>query len=165
MVKIENKGDYEIHRPPDRLQTKVEQDTGISFDEIEKRSEQNMHALAEKFLIGAADSIKEIKKSWQALAENTGTFLDRDIIFNHCHDLKGMGGSFDYPLISLVGEKICLLTGNAIEVEALNLEFINAHVDILSWSVANHVGSPNDPRSIKLLTALENANVVTICKG
>jgi len=133
----------------------------MPFSEIEARAEHNMTALAKKFLDSVSDSIKAIENSWLALKENRGTFADRNIIFDHCHDLKGTGGSFDYPLISLVGEKICLLTDEVIEVEALNLAFIHAHIDILSWSVANRVGSLNDPRSEKLLTALENTKVAT----
>lgn len=160
-IEIENKGNYEIHHPPDRLKTKVDRDSGLPFSEIEARAEQNMAALAKTFLDSVSDSIKAIEKSWLALKENRGTFADRNIIFDHCHDLKGMGGSFDYPLISLVGEKICRLTDEAIEVEALNLEFINAHVDVLRWSVANRIGSLNDPRSKKLLTALKIAVVDT----
>lgn len=160
MIKIENKGNYEVHTPPDRLKAKVERDSGMPFDEIEERADRNMEGLAEKFLDGVSESIEEIQNSSLALGENRGTSADRNIIFDHCHDLKGMGGSFGYPLISLVGEKICLLTDETIEIGALNLKFINAHIDILKWSVTNRVGSLNDPRSKRFLTALETAKEV-----
>ncbi|MEH6526204.1 MAG: hypothetical protein V7723_09035 [Sneathiella sp.] len=160
MIEIEKKDTYEIHHAPDRLKTKVERDSGMPYDEIEERAEQNMENLVEKFLDGVSVSIKTIQKSWLALKENRGTCLDRNVVFDNCHDLKGMGGSFGFPLISFVGEKICLLTDEAIEVEALNLDLINAHIDILSWSAANRVGALNDPRSKMLLKALENAKVV-----
>jgi hypothetical protein len=160
MIKIENKGKYEIHHPPDQLAPKVDRESGISFEEIEERAGKNLEGLVDQFLESVSESTILIKKALKTLEINQGTAVERDLIFNQSHDLKGMGGSFDYPLISLVGDKLCTLTDEDIDVVDLNLQLITAHVDIIIWSVANRVGNLEDSRSKMLLSALDNARAV-----
>ena len=100
MIKIESKGNYEIHHPPDRLTTKVDRDSGMTFDEIEERAEKNIESLVDQFLESVSESVTSIQKALSILENKQGTAVERGLIFDHCHDLKGMGGSFDFPLIS-----------------------------------------------------------------
>ncbi|PHQ71949.1 MAG: hypothetical protein COB93_01825 [Sneathiella sp.] len=157
MIKVEDKGDYQILYPPDKLRAKVKRDGGIPFDEVVSRAEEDIDALTETFLAGVTESILALTKALASIQTGGGTVQDRDAVFLQAHDLKGTGGSFDFPLISHIGSEICQLTDENVPLEAMKPELIKVHVDMLNWAVSQHIRSDDDPRATTLLMALKEA--------
>jgi len=156
-MKVEDKGDYQILYPPEKLKAKVKTEGGIPFDEVVARAEEDMDALTDTFLDGVTDSLTLLERALSAFQASGGSIQDRDTIFLQGHDLKGTGGSFDFPLISHIGAEICELSSEDIPPEALNFDLIKVHADMLNWAVSQRIKSEDDPRATTLLTALREA--------
>ncbi|WP_373089306.1 hypothetical protein [Sneathiella sp.] len=158
MVKIENMGEYEIHHPPDKLKFKVISDEDApSIGQIRRRASRNMNGLREQFLDGVLASIAAITEALAVLRASKGGKEEQEIIFGHAHDIKGLGGTFGYPMIGSIGSGLCDLTDPKLAISDLNLDFIKIHTDVLGWAVAQKIMDESDPKAAALLTALDTA--------
>lgn len=154
MTKIVEMDGYEIHHPVQKLQSKVTTKGGLSLAEIEKRMTKKMPALTENFLASIPPMINAIEKSLSQLEKGSGGGTAQAELFRHGHDLKGMGGSFDYPIMGTIGAGLCGLTHKDIETASLNLPLIRVHLDLLSYVTVNRIKNDGDPKAEPILTAL-----------
>ncbi|MFC4272794.1 hypothetical protein GQF03_09895 [Sneathiella chungangensis] len=157
MTKIVEMDGYEIHHPVQKLQSKVTTKGGLSLAEIEKRMAKKMSALTEDFLSSIPPMIDAIEKSLGQLETGAGDETAQADLFRHGHDLKGLGGSFDYPIMGTIGAGICGLTHKEIETASLNLPLIRVHLDLLSYVTANRIKNDSDPKAEPILSALAAA--------
>ncbi|MCF8466623.1 MAG: Hpt domain-containing protein [Sneathiella sp.] len=157
MTKIVDMGNYEMHHPTEKLKGKVSNDGALSMEEIEKRVAQNMEKLTAEFLKGLSESIITVNGALTALGSREARPEDQDTIFRHAHDMKGMGGSFGYPIVGMIGTALSDLTDEKTKLAALNIPLIKAHMDVLRWIVDQKIKTEEDPRAAPLLAALEEA--------
>ena len=155
MTRIVDMGNYEMHHPPEKLTGKVSKDGALTLAEIEKRVAKNMENLTAQFLEGLSESIISVKEALTVLGSPEATPSDQEEIFRHAHDMKGMGGSFGYPIVGAIGDGLSKLTDKTNDLAALNLPLINAHMDVLDWIVDQKIKSEDDPRAAPLLAALD----------
>ena len=157
MTKIIEMDGYEIHHPVHKLQSKVTTKGGLSLAEIEKRMAKKMKGLTEEFLAGVPAMIDTIEKALVQLEKGEGGQTSQAAIFRQGHDLKGMGGSFNYPIMGTIGVGICDLTHSDIETSSLSLPLIRVHLDLLNYVMANRIKDDTDPKAAPILAALAAA--------
>ena len=116
-----------------------------------------MDSLRKQFLEGITSSIEEINTAITSIESGNGTTDDQEVIFRNAHDMKGMGGSFDYPIISTIGDTLTALTHSKNEFSSLKISFIKAHMDVLHWITEYKIKTEDDPRAAPLMAALEKA--------
>jgi len=63
-------------------------------------------------------------------------------IITVAHDLKGQGGSFGYPLVTLVAGSLCRLLERRTRFEPKTLAAIDAHLDALGVILAQRLSGP-----------------------
>lgn len=159
MTKIVKMEGYEIHHPKTTLKNKVGTSGGISLKEMEQRMAKKMAGLTEEFLAGIPVVIKTIETSLTKLEKGDGGEPEQTLLFRQGHDLKGMGGSFGYPIMGTIGEGICELTSKDIESSSLSLPLIRIHLDLLTYVAAKRIKDDADPNAAPILAALANARL------
>ncbi|MEX1034933.1 MAG: Hpt domain-containing protein [Sneathiella sp.] len=157
MTKIVKMEGYEIHHPASDLKRKASTGEGISLKEIEKRMAKKMVALEAEFLKGVPPVIEAIESALGRLEKGKRANGDQEEIFRQGHDLKGMGGSFGYPIMGTIGSGICELSRKEIETKDLMLPLIRVHLDLLIYVNANRIKDDTDPKAAPILAALANA--------
>lgn len=157
MTKIVQMEGYEIHHPNFTLKTKVDKSGGLTLQEMEKRMDKKMVALSEQFLAGIPAVIEAIGSALSQLEEGNGGTTEQETLFRQGHDLRGMGGSFDYPIMGTIGDGICELTSSDIETSSLNLALIRVHLDLLTYVAAKRIKNDTDPNAAPILVALADA--------
>ncbi|MAZ01798.1 MAG: hypothetical protein CMN56_01550 [Sneathiella sp.] len=157
MTKIVKMEGYEIHHPVSDLKRKASKGDGLSLKEIEKRIAKKMGALEEEFLSGVPPVIKSIEDALDRLEKGQGGIVEQKEIFRQGHDLKGMGGSFGYPIMGTIGSAICQLSNDDIETKNMMLPLIRVHLDLLIYVNAHRIKDDTDPKAAPILAALENA--------
>lgn len=60
-------------------------------------------------------------------------------LFRIAHDLKGQGSSFDYPLITRIGNSLCRFIEKLVEPQPRDFDVMAAHVDALGTVVSNRI--------------------------
>jgi chemotaxis protein histidine kinase CheA len=80
-----------------------------------------------------------------------------DALWRAAHDLKGMGGTYGYPLVTQLAASLCRLTETEAGKNAsrANLALVCAHVDALRAAVRDRITSDTHPLGRALVQTLE----------
>jgi chemotaxis protein histidine kinase CheA len=121
------------------------------------RADQAMKAMSGSFEQWLAADIEKLQTArleaeCEALSDAS---LDR--LMRAAHDLKGMGGSYGYPLVTRLAASLCRLIETEAGKEAARASpgLAAAHVDALRAAVRERIASDADPMGRALLDALE----------
>ncbi|MES1150557.1 MAG: hypothetical protein ABUL54_01580 [Dongia sp.] len=83
-------------------------------------------------------------------------------IYGIAHNLKGQGTSFGYPLITRIGQSLCLLTRPERGFSDADLGVIQGHLDairlILAKDIKGEGGAVGDKLAARLETLVTQAN-------
>ena len=78
------------------------------MDAMAQLNKEDMAALTEQFIQYIEDSV--VRLGEMALQISPGTLLERDVsdeVFGIAHNIKGMGTTFGYDLLTSIGESLC----------------------------------------------------------
>jgi chemotaxis protein histidine kinase CheA len=125
-----------IIRPNLTLNSKVTVGGPGSVDEsILEKAEQVIQSMSEDYLKWAKDDLVRLAKAFAVLKSSGGqgdTAAQLEAIFAVSHDIKGQGGSFDYQLMTVVGNQLCRFIENLNgKADANAIEVIELHVNAL----------------------------------
>jgi len=97
------------------------------------------------------------------LKSSGGIKEDLEKIFEIAHDMKGQGGSFNYPLITIVANDLCRLLESLESAGAKETEVIRLHIDTMRVIITNGMESEGGQAGKQLLSGL--AKVVAKVNG
>ena len=80
-----------------------------------------------------------------------------DAVWRAAHDLKGMGGTYGYPLVTQLAASLCRLTETEAGKSAarVNPALVDAHVDGLRAALRDRIASDAHPLGRALVQTLE----------
>ncbi|WP_321395433.1 Hpt domain-containing protein [Emcibacter sp.] len=77
-------------------------------------------------------------------------------LFDLSHNIKGMGGSFGYHLMTDVGGSLCSYLHRIEQPEAASFNVINAHIKAMDLIVSDDITGSGGHAGQKLLSQLHN---------
>jgi len=125
--------------------------------DMENRMTKIMAGLTEQFLSGVPAVINVLNAALSQLESDEGGKEEQTQLFRQGHDLKGMGGSFGYPIMGTIGGEICRLAHEDIELSSLNLPLLRIHIDLLNYVLANRIKDESDPKAAPIIAAMSGA--------
>lgn len=126
-----------IIRPNLSLNSKVTVGGPGAVDEATlEKAEQVIQSMSEDYLKWAKGDLARLATAFAVLKKGGGgqadTAAQLDAIFSVSHDIKGQGGSFDYQLMTIVGNQLCRFIENLNgKADAAAIEVIELHVHAL----------------------------------
>jgi ribosomal protein S18 acetylase RimI-like enzyme len=80
-----------------------------------------------------------------------------EVLFGAAHDLKGMGGSYGFPLVTQMAASLCRLIETDAGKAAARTEpgLVLAHIDALRAAVRDRITTAEHPIGRALMSALE----------
>ena len=101
-------------------------------DEVLSFAEQELKREADGFLDWAKVYLdrlsREVAQAKQNSGERTANFEEINLI---AHELRGQGGTFGYPLITVFGKSLYEVTKPPCRQDDANLEIVKAHIDTM----------------------------------
>jgi len=134
---------------------KIGSDTIMVDERAVKRAEQALEALQDDFedwLVGDLDLLKD---ATEALRADTAS---KDFLSDVCvkaHDLKGLGVTYNYPLVTRIAGSLHRLIDENTFDEGIPLELIDNHVKAIQAVVVGKVKAADDPVGMELANELE----------
>jgi len=122
----------QIIQPPKRIGDKVPRTGGPSAIEAIGKALKLADNLIDSYQGWAVDDLQRLwaafeqaRKSRRNLAAEQASVRQ---MFNVAHEIRGQGGSFGYPLISLLADSLCKFLEPRGSLSARDLEIVRIHI-------------------------------------
>ena len=143
-------------RPPNTLRAKVvEGGPHAVNDEVLEQAEQVIAGMADAYIEWAIADLARLNKACAALGTADGERRLLGPVFHVAHDMKGLGGSFDYQLITIIADRLCRFVENVETVGAAERDVIRLHVDALQLVIVKRIKGDGGADGTVLLGGLE----------
>ena len=131
------KSDVEFIIPPNRLLEKVAKCEGVerSFAAAEETVSQLSKEFAERLPL----ELSQIEKAFLRFREDPEDEKLWEHLFKLVHDLKGQAGTFDYDLITVIGNDLCRFLEHSAEMTPPRLTVVGFFIDGMKRVVANEI--------------------------
>lgn len=143
---MENNKKYGVIAPRNDLQKLI----GGPLKPLDERHIANLQAAMESFASGMDDWIRT---DLERLVRARNSFLQHNQSADHidklrlaAHDLKGLGTTYGFPLVSIIADALCKAIEMSLEKGALPEDLVNAHVDalraVVNLNMRDHENGP-----------------------
>jgi len=143
-------------QPPNTLRLKV---GGSRFGGIDPsalaKAEAALASLSSQFDEWLNDELRKIDAARTAIGAEGYTTATAETLYLRAHDMKGLGGTYGYPLITRVAASLCKLTDEEHVRMKAPLYLIDAHLDAIKAIVRDQIKDENHPVGTALSTELE----------
>ena len=145
----------QVIRPPNMLRMKVGGGFGgIDANAIAK-AEAALEAMSAQFGQWLQDEIVKLDAAQAAIRTEGYTPATAETLYFRAHDLKGLGATYQYPLVTRLAGSLCkLLDDPARRMDAPTV-LVDAHVDAIKAVVRDEIKTDEHPTGRTLAEALE----------
>ena len=149
----------QVIRPPNTLRLKVGGGFGgIDANAIAK-AEEALKAMSAQFGQWLQDEIVKLDAAQVAIREKGFTPETAEGLYFRAHDLKGLGATYEFPLITRLAGSLCRLVEEPSTRIAAPAALIDAHIAAIRASLRDNVRTDEDP-TVKALAAGLEASVI-----
>ena len=144
----------QVIRPPNPLRAKVGGFGGIDANAIAK-AEAALKAMSAQFGQWLQD---EVAKLDQAQAEIRAKGYNPDTaegLYFRAHDLKGLGATYQYPLVTRIAGSLCRMMDDADKRMQAPVAILDAHIDAIRAVVRDEIQTDEHPVGRELAETLE----------
>ena len=119
------------------------------------RAEAALKSLSGNFEAWMADELAKIgaaraRIDFEGLNHATGEEL-----YMRAHDLKGLGATYQYPIVTLIAGSLCKLIHDPAGRTVENMPLIDAHLAAIRRAVGDQVRAEDDPWAAAIIASLE----------
>ena len=145
----------ELIRRPNTLRSKV----GGGFGGIDAaavaRAEEALKALSSQFEQWLQDEIAKLDAAEAAIRNDGYTPENAETLYLRAHDLKGLGTTYQYPLVTRVAASLSRLIDDNARRMSAPWPLIEAHIAAIRAIVRDRIQDENHPVGVELASALE----------
>jgi len=138
----------EIIRPSRHISKKVRKTGGPKPDLAILQALNAAEGLMDQYQGWAVDDLAKLWKQFQEMAhEEDRELAAQEILdmFNMSHEIRGQGGSFGFPLISVIGDSLCKFLEDREQLAATELEVIRVHILAMKAVFRQELRGPQTP--------------------
>jgi chemotaxis protein histidine kinase CheA len=141
--------------PPNLLKARVAPRIGALSPDALAKAEAALKALSNNFGQWLNDEIVKLETARARIAEQGMTRETAEQFFIHAHDLKGLGGTYEFPLITRIAGSLCKLMSDKETRASAPLPLVDAHIDAIKAVVRDDIRDPAHPVGSALAAELE----------
>lgn len=142
-------------RPPNPLRAKV----GGGFGGIDAsaiaRAEEALKAMSAQFGQWLNDEVAKLDKAQADIRSHGYTVETAEALYFRAHDLKGLGSTYEYPLVTRIAASLCRMLDDAEKRMQAPLPVVDAHIDAIKAVVRDKIQTEDHPVGRDLVETLE----------
>lgn len=123
---------------PNTLKAKVGGSAGLNADAVAK-AEAALQALSANFAGWLQDEIARLEAARAAVHAEGRTPATTETLYFRAHDLKGLGATYEYPLIGRIAGSLCRLLDEPEKRISAPLVLIDAHIDAIRACIRDDI--------------------------
>lgn len=145
----------QVIRPPNTLRMKV----GGGFGGIDAgaiaKAEEALKAMSAQFGQWLQDELDKLTAARDAIHASGYNAATAEALYFRAHDLKGLGGTYQYPLVTRLAASLCRMLDDPTQRLAAPLPLIDAHIDAIRAVVRDEIQTDDHPVGRVLAETLE----------
>lgn len=119
------------------------------------KAEAALKSLASNFSQWLADEIAKLDAARQQVRAQGVTPETMENLYLRAHDLKGLGTTYGYQLITRIAGSLCRMIDDKEKRATTPLELVDAHIDAIKAAVRDDIKSDDHPVGSVLVEELE----------
>lgn len=149
----ENTG--QVIQVPNTLRLKVGGRFGALDPSAIAKAEAALKSLSSNFAQWLNDEVTKLEAARQRIKSEGMTPETMEFLYLRAHDLKGLGTTYEYPLITRIGASLCRLIDDKDKRMQAPMALIDAHIDAIKAAVRDEIKTDEHPVGKALIQALE----------
>jgi hypothetical protein len=145
-----------LFQPPNMLRMKV---GGGRFAAIDPaaiaKAEAALKGLSGNFAQWLNDEVAKLEAARQTVRVDGATPETMESLYLRAHDLKGLGTTYGFPLITRIAGLLCRLIDDKAKRHAAPMSLIDAHIDAIKAAVRDDIKGEDHPVGQALVRELE----------
>jgi hypothetical protein len=150
----------EVIQVPNTLRMKVGSRFGGIDPSAVAKAEAALKGLSGQFAQWLADEIAKLEAARAAIRTDGLNRQTADRLYLHSHDLKGLGATYEYPLITRIAGSLCKLMDDQDARIVAPMFLVDAHIDAVRAAVRDEIRDTNHPVGRVLAEELERRVLV-----
>jgi hypothetical protein len=160
---VTNKTTAEVIQVPNTLKLKVGGRGGIDMAAIAK-AEAALKSLSGNFAQWLQDEITKLDEARQRIRVEGLTAASGENLYLRAHDLKGLGATYEFPLVTRLAGSLCRLIDDPDTRLQAPMFLVDAHIDAIKAAVRDDIRTDTHPVGAVLSVELEG-RVATYLAG
>jgi hypothetical protein len=119
------------------------------------KAEAALKSLSGNFAQWLQDEITKLEAARETVRTDGATPQTLEALYMRAHDLKGLGTTYGYPLITRIAASLCKLTDDADKRSRAPMQLIDAHIEAVRAAVRDEIKTDEHPVGLQLVEALE----------
>lgn len=119
------------------------------------KAEAALKSLSGNFAEWLGDEIGKLEAARARTKLNSMEGPDGESLYIHAHDLKGLGGTYEFPLITRLAGSLCRLIEDQANRPLAPAPLIDAHINAIRAALRDNVRTDADPTVQALAAGLE----------
>ena len=145
----------QIFTPPNTLRMKV----GGGFGGIDAgaiaKAEEALKAMSAQFGQWLQDEIVKLDAAQAAIRTQGLTQETAEGLYFRAHDLKGLGSTYQYPIVTRMAGSLCKLLDDPARRTEAPIVLLDAHIDAIKAVVRDEIQTDEHPVGRELAETLE----------
>ena len=139
--------------------TTLRQKVGGRFGAIDPgaiaKAEAALKSLSGNFAAWLQEEVVKLESARQRVKAEGMTPDTMEGLYLRAHDLKGLGTTYEFPLITRIGGSLCKLIDDKDKRMQAPISLIDAHIDAIKATVRDSIKTDDHPVGRILIEALE----------
>lgn len=150
----ENSG--QVIQVPNTLRLKVGGRFGAIDPAAIAKAEAALKSLSGNFSQWLNDEVTKLEGARQRVKTEGMNPETMEFLYLRAHDLKGLGTTYEFPLITRIGASLCRLIDDKDKRMQAPIALIDAHIDAIKAAVRDDIKTDEHPVGKALIEALES---------
>ena len=119
------------------------------------KAEAALKSLSGNFTQWLNDEVVKLDAARQRVRDEGVNVETMETLYLRAHDLKGLGTTYEFPLITRIGASLCRLIDDKDKRMQAPIALIDAHIDAIKAAVRDDIKTDEHPVGKILIEALE----------
>ncbi len=145
----------QVFAAPTALRDRLGPRFGRIDPEAVAKAEAALKGLSSQFGQWLQDEVGKLEAAREAIRSQGAVRATVDRLFTHAHDLKGLGATYEFPLVTRIAGSLCKLLGEGEARVNTPMALVDAHVNAIRAAVRDNIRDSDNPIGQALASELE----------
>ena len=146
----------QVIQPPNALRLKVGSRFGALDAGAIAKAEAALKSLSSNFAQWLQDELSKLAAARARVQAEGMTPEAAEVLYMRAHDLKGLGTTYEFPLVTRIAASLCKLIDDPTTRCTAPMVLIDGHIDAINAAVRNDIKTDDHPTGKALVEALES---------